>query len=189
MVALNMKKTLIAKDGTRFIVREPKKSDAKQLMIMFNKIIAEPGIGLNVKKKVTLKQEKDWLKGLLAAVKKKEKIMFLIEKDGQVLGNAEIRRRGMNTKESHTATFGIMLAKEVRNKGLGQKLIPMLINVAKKRMKGLEIVELEVFEANKRAQHVYKKMGFKKVGIVPHKIKTKEGYQSSIIMLKYLKKI
>jgi len=184
-----MKKTIIAKDGTRFLVREPKTSDLKQIMNMFNRTIVEPGIGLNMKKKATLKEEKAWLKGTLTAIKKKEKVDFIMEKDGKIVGNAEIRRRAMNTKESHTATFGIMIAKEVRDKGLAQRIIPILIDIAKKRMKGLEIVELEVFETNKRAQHVYEKMGFKTVGMIPHKVKTKEGYQGSVIMLKHLKKI
>jgi RimJ/RimL family protein N-acetyltransferase len=184
-----MRQIITAKNGTKILLREPKISDAKQLMEMFNKTIVEPGIGISVKKKVTLREEKEWLKKTLSEIKKSAEIFLVFIANGKIVGDISIKRRAMNTKEAHMAIFGIVIAKEARNKGIAQKALPIAINFAKKRMKGLEIIELEVFETNKLAQHVYKKLGFKKVGIIPHKIKTKEGYHSSIVMLKYLKKL
>jgi len=64
-----------------------------------------------------------------------------------------------------------------------------LIKLARKRMKGLEIIELEVFSRNKPAYHVYEKMGFRKVAVIPNKAKEKRNYVDSIVMQKYLKKI
>jgi len=184
-----MERIIIAKDGTSFLVREPKISDVNSFMEMFNKVVNEPGIGLNRSKKVTLKEEKEWLKSSIVKIKKNEEIMLLIEKDGKIVGNSTLERRSMCTKEAHTATFGITLAKEVRNKGLGQRIIPILIKLARKRMKGLEIIELEVFSRNKPAYHVYEKMGFRKVAVIPNKAKEKRNYVDSIVMQKYLKKI
>jgi len=49
---------------------------------------------------------------------------------------------------------------------------------------GVEVVELEVFEANKRAIHVYERVGYKVTGRVPDAIKWDGAYMDSLIMVK-----
>lgn len=60
-----------------------------------------------------------------------------------------------------------------------------LIEAADKRK--IEIMELEFFKGNDRAQHLYEKFGFSVVSEKPNVCKLKDGtYQSLIYMQKYL---
>jgi RimJ/RimL family protein N-acetyltransferase len=184
------KKTIKMRDGQAVLLREPKPGDARQMMEMINEMAAEPDISIVAAKRVTLKEEKAWLKGVLAAIKKKQKVMLLIESKGKIRGNSSIELRRPGTKEAHNGVFGITIGKELRGKGIAQQLIPVLVDLAKKRLKGLEIIELEVFATNKTARYVYEKLGWKKVAVIPNKVKTSSGkHIDSIVMQKYVKKI
>jgi len=183
-----MRKIITAKDSTKVLLREPKMSDLKQLLNYINEAIAEPGININLNKKVTLKEERIWLKGVLKNIKKRQTVKLIIEHNGKICGNLSIERKPMNTRESHRAVFGIIISKAMRNKGLAQKTIPILIKLAKKRMKGLEIIELDAFKCNNRAIHVYEKMGFKKITELPDHIKKSGKYIPAVVMYYYLKK-
>lgn len=57
----------------------------------------------------------------------------------------------------------IVTRKDIRNQGIGSKLLEELINIAKKT--GLETLTLEVNENNHSAIHLYEKFGFKVLGI------------------------
>ncbi|MCK4429215.1 MAG: GNAT family N-acetyltransferase, partial [Candidatus Aenigmarchaeota archaeon] len=64
-------------------------------------------------------------------------------------------------------------------------LMQELIKEAKKNLK-IEIIELEVFAENKVALTLYKKVGFKKIGIVRKGYKKKRKYFDRVLMVKYL---
>ena len=49
---------------------------------------------------------------------------------------------------------------------------------------GIKIVKLFVFANNKRAIHLYQKLGFKKVGLLKDALKDKGRYFDEIIMAK-----
>jgi len=104
--------------------------------------------------------------------------------DGEVVGGASIEpRRG---KFAHTAAYGIFIKDGFRNMGIGTKLTNALVEIARQR--GFEILELSVLGSNKRAQHVYKKCGFKYVGKIKRGVKMINGtYTDNIIMTLALK--
>ena len=108
---------------------------------------------------------------------------FVIEVDGKIMGSCSIDK-GIEKKE-HVGGFGILLKKEVRNIGLGQKIIPLLIREAKKEIK-IKIVTLQVVKENKIALHVYEKLGFQRVGEIKRGINHFGKYLDEIIMVKYL---
>ena len=61
-------------------------------------------------------------------------------------------------------------------------MLDIALEQAKKN--GFEQVELGVFEDNLRAIHLYKKCGFKKVGIQPRAFKLKDGtYRDEVQMV------
>ena len=130
-------------------------------------------------------EEKSWLNGVISGIKKKQKVMLVVEYNGKYAGNCGIDRK--NWKQSHVATLGVGMAKEIREKGIGTLLINETITLAKKRMKGLEVLHLTVMEYNKRAERVYKKLGFKKICRVPKEVKENGKYIDEYIMHLYLK--
>ena len=82
--------------------------------------------------------------------------------------------------------MGIGIQKEYWNLGIGTILFNEMIETAR-NTPGIEQVELGVISINERAKHLYNKMGFKKVGTLPHQLKLPDGtYYDEDIMVLFL---
>jgi ribosomal protein S18 acetylase RimI-like enzyme len=68
---------------------------------------------------------------------------------------------------------------------LGKYLGREIIKLTKERLK-IKIVRLGVYSANKPAQKLYKKLGFKMVASIPKQVQYKGKLIDEFIMLKYL---
>lgn len=163
----------------KFTIREVKMKDAKDLMEYINELVEEKA-ELTINKKVTLRQEKEWLKKALKEIKKKQKIMLVVEVDGKVVGNAEARK--YEGTASHVVNLGIRLRKKYRGKGIGTTLLKKLIKEVKTRFKDVEIIHLGVYATNQRAMHVYEKIGFRRVATLPKWNKVGDRYIDAIQM-------
>lgn len=179
------KKEFKAKDGTKIIFREPKKNDAKELLKFINSFSSEAKSGILMNERMTLKKEEKWLNESLSKIKENLKIQIFAEHNGKIVGECSLNRKTL--KESHRSILGIAIIKDYRHKGIGTRMIKEIIKLARKRMKGLKIVELGVIEYNKAAKGLYKKIGFKKVSIIPKAIKEGNRYFAEEIMQLYLK--
>ena len=83
---------------------------------------------------------------------------LIIEADSIAIGEMNYRRKGDNIAE-----IGIKICDfSMQNKGLGTRFLRMLIEALFSR--GYEKIILDTNFNNKRAQHVYEKIGFIKVG-------------------------
>lgn len=173
-----------AKDGTEVLIREPVMTDAPLLMTMINAVIEEPMSGIIFDKKTTLEDEKKWLKQRMRDIERKNTVMLLAEVDGEIMGNCELARRQF--KEFHRAELGIVIRKELRGKGVGEALMKRTIALAKQRMKDLEQINLKTFTYNRRAQSLYKKMGFVRTGCIPRAVKDGNRYYGEVEMVLYL---
>jgi len=173
-----------AKDGAEVLFREPKSNDTVQLMRFINPLVTEERSGLLMNKRVSLEEETAWLKSWLSDIRKRKGVMLLVEVDGRIRGNCVITR--LPWKTSHTADVGIALSHEMRGKGIGEALMTRTIELARKRMRGLEMLHLKSFDYNDRAQALYKKMGFVEVGRVPKANKEGKEYHDDVLMVKFL---
>lgn len=87
--------------------------------------------------------------------------VFVAEVDGRVVGIA-----GLHVKEGkrrHMAEFGIAIHDDFQNQGIGKALMKTCLDLADNYL-NLVRVELEVFEDNPRARHLYESMGFEVEG-------------------------
>jgi ribosomal protein S18 acetylase RimI-like enzyme len=91
-------------------------------------------------------------------------------------------------KEKHRAAIGIALVREARGKGIGRVLMRDAMELATKRMHGLESFDLSVLDYNETAQSLYKSLGFTEVGCVPRSMKEEDEYFDERIMVRFLKK-
>ena len=173
-----------ARDGTCVVFREPRPSDAKLLMDFINAFVAEPMSGLLINKRVRLKEEKAWLRGWLADIKNRKGVMLLVEADGRIKGNCTVSR--LVWKSSHMADAGIALSKNIRGRGIGEALLRETVELARKRMRGLEMIQLKAFGYNERALELYKKLGFVVVGRIPRANKEGKDYYDDVLMVKHL---
>ena len=77
-----------------------------------------------------------------------------------------------------------MIKKEYRDAGIGREIMNTLFDISK-QMK-LRALELECFAVNARALHLYKELGFIKVGRIPEKFLFKNKYIDDILVYKKL---
>jgi ribosomal protein S18 acetylase RimI-like enzyme len=110
--------------------------------------------------------------------------MLLVEADGRIKGNCTVSR--LVWKSSHMADAGIALSKDVRGRGIGEALMKETIELARKRMRGLEMIQLKAFDYNERALELYKKLGFVVVGRIPRANKEGKDYYDDVLMVKQL---
>ncbi len=82
--------------------------------------------------------------------------------------------------------FGILVEKEFRGEGIAFELGKAIIEEAKKKIKGLRIIILDVFAINKKAKKLYQKLGFREYGVLKEGILYKGKYIDEVKMVLYL---
>lgn len=150
------------KSGSNIVIRYPKMSDLKEFWVYINKLSKEKTFVTYQGEKISLKEEGDWLKKSLARIKKKQEVDLSIFIGQQVIGMCDIRL-GQKIKK-HIGGLGLSIDKDYRGEGLGKLLMEETLKEAQKKLTGLKIVTLGVFETNKTAHSLYLKLGFKEYG-------------------------
>jgi ribosomal protein S18 acetylase RimI-like enzyme len=148
-----------AKNGKNVILRTPRWEDLDDFVVFINSLVEE-GAEIMVHTLVTKEQEAKWLKQKMIDIEEGNVFCLVSEVDGKVIANSEIRKH--SGYSSHTGILGIAIMDGYRDIGIGTKMLETLILQAKSW--GLTYIELYVFGTNKRAIHVYNKLGFKEVG-------------------------
>jgi len=170
-----------AKNRRDVYLRTPKWEDLDDLMDHVNSLVEE-GANITRNQKVTRDQEADWLGTMLARLEKGEKFDLVAEVDGKVIALAELQRK--KGYSSHVGGLAIGIRKNYRDIGIGTRLMKILISEAKTM--SLKMLTLEVYATNKRAIHLYEKMGFKETGRIPKGLFRNGKYIDEVIMVKEL---
>ena len=169
----------------KITIRKIGKSDlrnAKKFQIFINSLIKEDA-RLLINKKATVKDEAEYIKKSLNGEKNKTNVHLVAEHDGKIVGNTDVGLEKF--RRSHIGKFGIAILNGYRGAGLGEYLMSEIIKSAKKELRPrLKVIRLEVYEGNKPAINLYKKMGFKIVGKIPKQIQYKGKLISEFIMIK-----
>lgn len=166
-----------ARDGQKVILRAPKWEDLDDLLEMINSLVEEKADIVRTEK-VSREDEIDWLSGVLRRLEKEEVAYVVAEVDGRVIANSEIGRRG--GYEQHVGVIGIAIRRDFRDIGVGTEIMKALTDQG--RAWGLKVLMLNVFATNKRAAHVYEKVGFVQTGCIPKKFLRDGEYIDEQIM-------
>jgi RimJ/RimL family protein N-acetyltransferase len=172
-------KTFISKKGNTVVFRHLHPQDLDAMLSYINELIEEDTYIGMYGEKLTRAYEQEFLNESLKEIKEGVKRHIVVEVNGHYVGSAEVRAAHLRRK-NHTADIGISLAKEFREEGIGTALMQVIIQEAKQM--GLRILTLGCFENNPRALHLYERMGFITVGIVPEAIYFKGKYVGEVIM-------
>ncbi|MFE4812655.1 GNAT family N-acetyltransferase [Peribacillus simplex] len=164
------------------IIRNGELADAEAVLDVQNSVISEGEYFIAVSEEFnkTPEQQRDWIRRLL---ENERETIIVAEINGEVIGwigfQSENRKR-----MSHKGSFGMMIRKDYRGKGIGKELIKALLEWAEANP-FIEKVSLGVFSTNQRAISLYKKMGFVEEGrkIKEFKLSERE-YVDDIIMYK-----
>ena len=168
----------VAKDGRAVVVRELRLEDLDGLLELVNSTVRE-GAPINRVTELSRAEEVEFLPKRLGEIKRGETVQFIAEIDGEVVGNAEVRRHVC--RQSHVGTMGIVVKSGYRRIGIGTRLIEKLLSEGKKQ--GLKIVTLQVNETNLPAITLYRKLGFNETGRIPKAIYWNGKYVDDIIMV------
>ena len=160
------------------MLRTPKISDAKTALAFINALVEEDAQIL-VNKKVTLKEEKKWLEGMLKRIRKNEVHMISVFDGKENVGSAAVER-GL-WRQSHVGTIRISVKRDYRGIGLGTLLLKKIIEVAKKDS-GIKVLTLGVYAGNTIARNLYHKIGFKTIAKLPKRILYKGKFADEYMM-------
>ena len=182
MKAGNIVSSFYAKAGRKVVLRTPKWEDLDDLLELINSLVDEKA-NISRTKKVSREEEIDWLSGVLSRLEKDETFYLVADVDGKVVGTSELNRRS-GGYEGHVGVIGIAIKKGFRDAGIGTEMLKALIDQA--RTMGLKVITLSAFATNKRAIHVYEKVGFVQTGRIPKKFFKDDEYIDEMIMTKVL---
>lgn len=169
-------------DGREVTFRNPQDGDAPLMLDYINTLSKEKTFIRFQGEQLTLDFEKERLESLLKKIEKKVAVQILAFCNANLMGISEIIMQEGATK--HTATFGITLAKEFRNLGIGKKLMQAVLDEAIKNLVGLKLIVLGVFSDNIVAQKMYEDFGFVKYGSLPEGVMHKDHFDDHIYMFK-----
>jgi RimJ/RimL family protein N-acetyltransferase len=167
----------VAKDGRNVVLRTPKWEDLDDLLEFINSLINESA-DITMHKKPTRQEEAEWLGRYLTNLDNDRLFALVAEVDGKVVANSELNRK--TGYSEHVGEIGIAIKAGYRDIGIGTEILRTLISNARER--GLKVLRLSVFSSNKRAKHVYEKVGFKETGRIPGEIFKDGKYVDEIIM-------
>ncbi len=170
-----------AKDGRKVVLRTPKWEDLNDFLELINSLVEE-GAEILRTEKVSREEEIDFLSRVLSRLEKDEMFYLVAEIDGKVVAVSEISKRG--DYEKHVGVIGIAIKEGFRDAGIGTEMMNTLIEQA--RNMSLTVLTLSAFATNKRAIHVYEKVGFAQTGTIPKKRFRDGKYIDEVIMAKLL---
>ncbi|MEM3267315.1 MAG: GNAT family N-acetyltransferase [Conexivisphaerales archaeon] len=171
------------KNGKKVLLRSLKWDDIDNILRFINELVeernADPDFGLIHNRQLTREQEVEWVAKRLVDIENGNVVDIVAEYNGMIMGHADVTHGSLSDIE-HRGLFGLSVAKEWRDIGVGAELINETIKQCKKL--GMTVIELEVLKVNKRAIHLYTKMGFREIGSVPKGVYRNGRYYDELIM-------
>ena len=161
------------------IYREALKTDAAALLVHVNAVGAETD-NLSFSGDTFKISEERESKFIDRFLRSRDDIMLVALDGARVVGNAIVERNRVE-RYHHRAEISITVNKEYWGKGIGSKLMEMMIDFA--RNVGIEILYLEARADNERAIKLYKKYGFCEIGLYEKFFKINEKYYDAWLMM------
>lgn len=169
------------RDGRVAKVSYLSKDDSTEELLEFINGLIEENACVLYDRKFTLKEEQEWKKNTLRQLREREGYLLVARVDGKFAGDTGCKR-GM-FKESGNVCLGVAIAREFRGLGLGEGLLRMNIEHAKKFFNETpKNIYLSVFATNRPAKALYRKLGFKEIAVLPKWLKHKGQYIDHIYM-------
>lgn len=175
------------KRGSPAKICYPVSQDAQALTDFINTFSQENSFTRFAGEQMTLTEEQAYLDSEISKINTGDAVKLFCFVDEQLAGVCDIRRdTSLLTRKRHTGIFGIIIAKEFRGEGIGQKLMAATIAEATMRMPGLKLIKLSCFANNTPAMSLYSKVGFTEVGRLPKGLLYRDEYVDEVIMVKEL---
>ena len=174
-------------DDPSMLIRELKEADFDDMVgayfSFYPEIEADPLFGLlPSRQRPTVEDEHKWLSDTLRDIGAGNSVIRVAEVGSHVVGWCDVRRARPGSPIDHRGVLGICVRKEFRGRGVGTALMREVLGKCRGKF---EIVELSVLASNPRAFELYKRFGFKEIGVLPEAVKRSGVYIDERLM--YLK--
>ena len=158
--------------------REATSADAEALLLHLNTVGGETDNLSYGGDTFRISREKE-AKFIERFSKSKNDVMYVAECEGKIVGNAIVERNRI-ARYSHRAEITVTVLRDFWGKGIGSRLMQMMIDFAKGA--GIEILYLEARSDNERAISLYKKFSFVCIGVYKNFFKIEEKYYDAELM-------
>lgn len=177
--------TFVTKKGKQAVIRFPKWEDLDQMILFINKISEENTYTTFSGETIYKDGEMYYLSEMFKSMERKDGIYLACFVNETIVGSATIIRDiAQRKRSSHIGIFGITIAHDFRNEGIGEKLSEDIINLSKTRIENLRLITLNVYSPNIIAQKLYTKLGFREYGRLQEGIGYADNYIDEIKMVK-----
>lgn len=168
-----------SRDGEDFILRSPYKADAAALLNYFRCVYAETDNLLRYPEEVKLTEEEEEAFIERQNTSPSGCFLLILSQDGEIAGSGQVAGISDLQRIRHRAECAISIRKKYWHRGLGNLLMPLLIEEA--RRLGFLQLELSVVEENTSARRLYEKNGFTETGRKPRAFREKDGTFRNLI--------
>jgi RimJ/RimL family protein N-acetyltransferase len=142
--------------STEYVIRKAVPDDAEQIVAHFTRIVHEPHNGILTAPEDTQRTVEERRNAIETLAD--NSLIVVAEAAGQIIGFVTCHG-GNRAATRYASGIGISVDVEWRDKGVGTALMRHAVEWARQHPT-LQRLELEVFEENARALHVYQKLGF-----------------------------
>jgi RimJ/RimL family protein N-acetyltransferase len=172
------------KEGYRIVLRDLANADAEEMLKFANLLVREKRTNREIgvasfDKRLTREEETKFVRSNVELAEKKQGVTTVALLGGRIVGECSLRRRGPSDLR-HTGILGIVVLDGFRGMGIGEGLMKEVLRKA--RRIGVWLVELEVVSGNDIAVHLYEKLGFRKVGVIPDKVLRDGKLRDMVVM-------
>lgn len=169
-------------NGTSFTIRYPKATDVVGVWKYINKLSKEKTYIRFQGEEIPLEDEEKYVKECLKKISENKSVVLFLIVDNKIHGICGVDLH--DKTENHIASLGLSVDRSVRGQGLGKELLEVIIEEAKKKLKGLHIIKLDVKHPNTIAINLYKQLGFEQYGHLPHGTIHQDEFVDMIFMYK-----
>jgi len=176
-------KIIKLKSGKELLLRRPKEDDAEAMIEYLNIVGGESDNLLFGKNefRLTVEQEREYISNVNI---NDNALMILGIIVNQIVTVSQVS--SSNRKRIvHNSELAISVKEEYWGMGIGTAVMEVLIDFAKNH-DTIRTISLGVKASNKKAQHLYEKLGFEKVGVHRNFFNIDGNYDDEILMDLYI---
>src|SRR5690625_4421751 len=145
-------------------IRKYTEADLSYMVTIWNKVVKE-GMAFPQEEPLTLNEARSFFA--------KQSYTGVAEEDGKILGLYIVHPNHVG-RCGHIANASYAVRSDQKGKGIGEKLVIDSLEIA--RSLGFRIMQFNaVVVTNEGAIHLYKKLGFTALGVIPNGFKQKDG--------------
>jgi len=177
-----MKEKYKLENGDLIIIRPIRRSDVDSVWRNFNEVVNSEETPYPIFYPVEAQFEKEsWYNTL----KREKEICIVAENTSlkdplNVIGQCEVTNIEWDAS-NHVGNLGIIVQKRYRDLGIGYRLLDAAIKESYYKNEKEKII-LSCFSTNERAIHLYKKIGFKELGLRKNQFKIDGDYFDEVLM-------